>query len=102
MPKPLLVLEGDSWFDLPGGSVHDPEENPNVPHDYPPPNDFRQRLKNRGYKVESVADKGDRLSKMVDDEQLAKLRQVLQKQVTQFRKPAAILLPTARTRPSTT
>ena len=92
MPKPLLVLEGDSWFKLPGGSVYDPKENRVVPSDQPPPNDFRQRLKNRGYRVISVAEPGDRLSEMLEEEQLAELRKVLSRQVGKLRKPAAILL----------
>ena len=92
MPKPLLVLEGDSWFNLPGGSAHDPEEKRFGPPGFARPNDFGERLKSRGYEVKSVAEPGDRLSEMLEKKQLAKLRAELQEQAEKGRKPAAILL----------
>ena len=92
MPKPLLVLEGDSWFNLPGGSPHDPEEERIVPRGFARPNDFGERLKSRGYEVKSVAEPGDRLSEMLEEKQLAKLTAELQEQLEKGRKPAAILL----------
>lgn len=58
--NPLLVAEGDSWLNLRGP-------------------DLEEALESQGYKVKSDAKAGARLQEMITDEQLEKLRAMLNK-----------------------
>ena len=72
---PILLLEGDSWFDLPW------------PH-----TDVADRLKNLNYAVVSLATHGDTLENMAFNGQLQELVAQFRNLIRQERFPTAILL----------